>query len=62
LSVSSGAQFIAAAQATLVGVPEVRTEKVEAIRAQISSDSYNPPADAVAEGLVKAHSPQRMGT
>jgi len=62
LSVSSGAQFISAAQATLAGIPEVRTDKVEAIRAQITTDTYNPPADAVADGLVKAHSPQRLGT
>jgi anti-sigma28 factor (negative regulator of flagellin synthesis) len=40
----------------------VRTDKVEAIRAQITNATYNPPADAVADGLVKAHSPQRMGT
>ena len=61
LSVSSGAQFIAVAQAHLATIPDVRTDKVEAIRAQMDAEAYNPPADAVADGIVKAHSQGHAG-
>jgi flagellar biosynthesis anti-sigma factor FlgM len=57
LSVSGSAQFIAVARAELAKVPDIRTEKVEAIKAKIDSDDYNPPAEAVAEGLIREHTP-----
>lgn len=55
LSVSSGAQFLAVARAEIALIPDVRTDKVEAIRAQMDSDAYNPDGDAVADGLVREH-------
>ncbi len=58
LSVSSGAQFIAVAREHLAAIPDVRTDKVEALRAQLDSDTYNPDGEAVADGLVREHSPQ----
>jgi len=61
LSVSSTAQFVAVARAHLAGVPDVRTEKVEALRAQLDSDSYHPDPTAVADGLVREYSPQHQG-
>jgi flagellar biosynthesis anti-sigma factor FlgM len=59
LSVSSGAHFIAEAQAQLAAIPDVRLDKVEAIRAQMDSESYHPDAEAVADGIVREHTPQR---
>lgn len=57
LSVSSGAQFIAVARAELARIPDIRTEKVNAIKAQLDSDQYNPDSEAVADGLVREHTP-----
>lgn len=62
LSVSSGAHFVAEAQAHLATLPDVRTDKVEAIRAQMDSESYNPDGEAVADGLVKEHTPLSIGS
>ena len=55
--VSSGAQFIAAAQARLGAMPDVRMEKVEALRALLDADDYHPDPAAVADGLVREHTP-----
>ena len=55
LSVSSSAQFIAVATEKLAAIPDVRTEKVDAIKAMMDSDAYNPPSEAVADGLVREH-------
>lgn len=57
LSVSSGAHFMAVARAELARIPEIRTEKVEALKAKIESDDYYPDGEAVAEGLVREHTP-----
>ena len=62
LSVSSDAHLIAQAQAQLSAIPDVRTDKVEAIRAQIKAETYNPPSEAVADGIVKEYTPHRMGS
>lgn len=59
LSVSASAHFIAVAQACLAKVPDIRTEKVEELRAQLESDDYHPDGEAVADGLVKEHTPPR---
>ncbi len=61
LSVSSAAQLVAVAQAELARVPDIRTEKVEALKAQLDSDSYNPDGEAVADGLIREHTPVRSG-
>ncbi len=57
LSVSAPAQFIAVAVARLAKVPDIRTEKVEELRAQLESDGYHPDGEAVADGLVREHTP-----
>jgi negative regulator of flagellin synthesis FlgM len=62
LSVSGSAQFLAAARAELAQVPDIRTEKVGAIRAMLESDGYHPDGDAVADGLVREHTPPPPAT
>lgn len=62
LQVSSSAQLLAVAQAELAQVPDVRSEKVEALRAKLDADAYNPDGEAVADGLIREHSPARSGT
>lgn len=57
LSVSSGAQALAVIKAKVDGIPDVRTEKVEAIRAQMDADAYHPDPEAVADGLLKEYTP-----
>jgi hypothetical protein len=59
--VSSGAHIIAQAQAQLAAIPDVRTDKVEAIRAQMNADAYNPPGEAVANSIMKEYTPHRSG-
>jgi negative regulator of flagellin synthesis FlgM len=57
LSVSSTAQFIAVAEAHLAKVPDIRMEKVDALKAQMESDHYHPDGEAVAKGIVKEYTP-----
>ena len=57
LSVSGTAQFIAVAQAHLAKVPDIRTDKVDALKARMESDEYHPDGEAVADGLVRDHTP-----
>ena len=59
LSVSSTAHFIAVVKAKVSKLPDIRTEKVEALRAKLDSDDYNPDGEAVADGLVREHTPPR---
>jgi flagellar biosynthesis anti-sigma factor FlgM len=59
LSVSSTAQFIAVAEAHLAKVPDIRMDKVDALKAKLESDQYNPDGEAVAKGIVKEHMPPR---
>ena len=40
-------------QETLAVVPDVRMEKMKAIKNQLDADAYNPDGEAVAEGLIK---------
>ena len=46
---------MAVAQEALAVVPDIRMEKVEAIKVQLDADAYNPDGEAVAEGLIKEH-------
>jgi flagellar biosynthesis anti-sigma factor FlgM len=55
VQVSAAARLVAVAQEALAVVPDIRTEKVEAIKNQLDADSYNPDGEAVAEGLIKEH-------
>lgn len=61
LSVSGPAHFMAVARAHLAGIPDVRTAKVAALRARMEADDYNPDGEAVADGLVREHTPPRRG-
>lgn len=56
VSVSSSAQFLAVAGAELARIPDIRTDKVQAIKAQMDADSYHPDGDAVADSLVREYS------
>ncbi|HLO65443.1 MAG TPA: flagellar biosynthesis anti-sigma factor FlgM [Holophaga sp.] len=62
LSVSSGAHFVAVARARISGMPDVRLDRVEALRASLDSDTYHPDPEAVAEGLLKEHTPRHLGS
>ncbi len=55
LHVSSSAQLMAVAQEVLAVTPDIRTEKVEAIKTQLDADAYHPDGEAVAEGLLREH-------
>ncbi|HJV91390.1 MAG TPA: flagellar biosynthesis anti-sigma factor FlgM [Holophagaceae bacterium] len=60
LQVSGGARLMAVAQAAIAQVPDVRIDKVEALRAQMDTDSYNPDGEAVADGLLREHVPVKV--
>jgi negative regulator of flagellin synthesis FlgM len=55
VQVSSTARLMAVAHEALAAVPDIRLEKVEAIKNQLDADTYNPDGEAVAEGLIKEH-------
>ena len=55
VQVSSAARLVAVAQEALAVVPDIRMDKVEAIKTQLDADDYNPDGEAVAEGLIKEH-------
>jgi flagellar biosynthesis anti-sigma factor FlgM len=55
VQVSSAAQLVAVAQEVLAGIPDIRLDKVEAIKHQLDADAYHPDGEAVAEGLIKEH-------
>jgi len=55
VQVSSAARLVAVAQEALAVIPDIRMDKVEAIKSQLDADSYNPDGEAVAEGLLKEH-------
>jgi negative regulator of flagellin synthesis FlgM len=59
LSVSSSAQFIAVAEAHIAQVPDIRVDKVDALKAQLESDQYHPDGEAVAKGIVKEYMPPK---
>jgi negative regulator of flagellin synthesis FlgM len=55
VQVSSAARLVAVAQEALAQVPDIRMEKVEAIKSQLDAEAYNPDGEAVDEGLIKEH-------
>ena len=57
LQVSPSAQLLAVAQSEIAKVPDIRIDKVEALRAKLDADSYFPDGEAVADGLIREHSP-----
>lgn len=60
VTVSGSVQLLALAQAELAGIPEIRTEKVAALREAIDADQYNPDGEAVADGIVREFTQPRM--
>ncbi len=59
LHVSDASRLMGVAQAVLATVPDVRVDKVEALKAQLDTDSYSPDGEAVADGLIREHVPAR---
>lgn len=57
LQVSPSAQLLAVAQGEIAKVPDIRTDKVEALRAKLDADTYYPDGEAVADGLIREHIP-----
>lgn len=57
LSVSNTAAFIHVTQAKIAQIPDVRVDKVQALKAKVESNQYHPDGEAVAEGLVRDCSP-----
>lgn len=55
VQVSSAAQLMAVAHEVLAVTPDIRAEKVEALKNQLDADVYNPDGEAVAEGLIREH-------
>jgi negative regulator of flagellin synthesis FlgM len=55
VQVSSAARLVAVAQEALAVVPDIRMDRVVAIKNQLDADAYNPDGEAVAEGLIKEH-------
>lgn len=55
VQVSSAARLVAVAQEVLATVPDIRTDKVEALKNQLDADAYHPDGEAVAEGLIREH-------
>jgi|APFre7841882654_1041346.scaffolds.fasta_scaffold373053_1 negative regulator of flagellin synthesis FlgM len=53
IKVSSEAWLVAVAQETLAVVPDIRMEKMKAIKNQLDANTYNPDGEAVVEGLIK---------
>ena len=58
VQVSSAARLVTVAQEALAVIPDIRMEKVEAIKSQLDADAYNPDGKVVAEGLIKEHMAQ----
>lgn len=55
VQVSSEARLVAVAHEVLAVVPDIRTDRVEALRNQLEADAYNPDGEAVADGLIREH-------
>lgn len=55
VQVSSAARLVAVAQEVLAVTPDIRLDKVEAIKNQLDANDYHPDGEAVAEGLIREH-------
>jgi negative regulator of flagellin synthesis FlgM len=53
VELSSRAADVRAAMEALAAVPEIREERVDELRAQLQSGSFDPAVDALAEKLLK---------
>ena len=54
VSVSSDAKLVAEAAKAAMESPEVRVDRVEALRAQVQSGNYNPDPRRIAQKLVES--------
>jgi negative regulator of flagellin synthesis FlgM len=54
VSVSSDARLVAEAAQTAQESPDVRVDKVEALRAQVQSGTYTPNSQLIAQKLVQS--------
>lgn len=54
VSVSSDAKLVAEAAKTAMESPDVRVDRVEALRAQVQSGNYNPDPRRIAQKLVES--------
>lgn len=52
VELSADAELISAAQQVIAGTPEIREDKVEALRKQIADGSYSVPAQEVADKML----------
>lgn len=52
VELSSDAELVSAAQQAIANTPDIREEKVEALRRQIADGSYKVPAEQVAEKML----------
>lgn len=59
LHVSEASRLVVIARSALAEVPDVRVEKVEALKAALDKDTYDPDGEAVADGLIREHFPVR---
>jgi negative regulator of flagellin synthesis FlgM len=60
VEISSQARDIQVAMKALSEIPESRSEKVEAIKAQISQGTYKPSADAIVDKLFSGISDRKL--
>ena len=51
---SAKARDIQVAQKSLEAVPDVRAEKVDALKKQIAAGTYNVKGESIADGIIKA--------
>ena len=49
------AHLVEVAHEVLAGTPDVRTEKLKALKRQLEAGTYHPDESAVAEGLIREH-------
>ena len=55
VQVASADQLMAVAHEVLAVTPDIRAEKMEALKGQLDADAYHPDGAAVAEGLIREH-------
>ncbi|MBX7147965.1 flagellar biosynthesis anti-sigma factor FlgM [bacterium] len=52
VDISSTGSQLKSLGAQLKQVPDIRTERVQSLKAEVESGQYNPPADQVAQALI----------
>lgn len=59
LHVSEASRLVVIARTAIAELPDVRVEKVEALKAALDKETYDPDGEAVADGLIREHFPVR---